>query len=156
MNGNEEMLKVHIYKQKNILTTHDTRELETLSKECSDIISPAGTITRISLEKNKQSIVNQSIEEKIQIKVESPKTKRKKTNKTLSDEIKETYRRDAYGNAIRKNNGKKYKVTFIDEVKKANLKDIVNVESYKKYNVNEEDNGKIRRIQCCAKICLII
>ena len=59
-------------------------------------------------------------------------------------------RKDFYGNKI--NNRKKQKVTFIDEINpNKHLAKIIYVESYKKYNNENEDDTD----ECCGSKCLI-
>ena len=61
-----------------------------------------------------------------------------------------SYRKDFYGNKINKR--KRQKVTFADEINpNKKLAKIIYVESYKKYN-NDEDNDTN---ECCGSKCLI-
>ena len=66
-------------------------------------------------------------------------------------------RRDYFGNIIKKKNRKKIKVSFVDEINKnKHLAEIIDIESYKKYNyifgMPSEDNYNQNlktNCQCC-------
>ena len=73
--------------------------------------------------------------------MEKSKNKKKKYNfeenlkKKIEEEDTSRERIDAYGNIIKKKNKRKYKVSFIDEVKENNpLATIIDIESFKKFN----------------------
>ena len=60
-------------------------------------------------------------------------------------------RYDNYGNLITKNG--KQKVTFIDKVKQVNFMDVIQIESFKEYNVTEEINTKnISSFNSCCNL----
>ena len=96
------------------------------------------------------------------IKMVEKKKKRdanKFTNKIVETKEVETdkkERRDFFGNVIKKKNKKKVKVSFIDVVTSQPLVDLVNIESFKNYNLIEGmpgEDGKVKNSECVC--CLL-
>jgi hypothetical protein len=82
-------------------------------------------------------------------------------SKKLQDDLN-SYRKDVYGNRIKKGNSKKCKVTFIDQVppesiirKKGNLVNFVNIESYKIFNVDMSSQSHRSGCKKCMAKCII-
>ncbi len=141
--NNEERVEI-----KKIRFNSQDEKIELLTKETTDIMSPNLTEINIIKKRNTNSTI---IEDKIQLRVESPR-KKNKTEKADINFVRDSLRRDFNGILIKR--GEKYKVTFADDAKKVNLKEIVYVENWKQYNVIEEPK-EIKKIGCCAK-CIII
>ena len=85
-------------------------------------------------------------------------------NKRFTNKIVETKepqrdkkeRLDFYGNVIKRRNKKKVKVSFIDVVTSQPLAEVINIESFKNYNVIEGmpgDDGTVKSAECVC--CLI-
>ena len=79
------------------------------------------------------------------------------TNKiveTKETENKKKERLDFYGNVIKKKNKKKVRVSFIDVVTSQSLTKVVNIESFKKYNIIDgypnDDKVKNPECVCCS------
>ena len=76
------------------------------------------------------------------------------TNKiveTKDDKKSKKERRDFFGNVIKKRNRKKVRVSFIDVVTSQALAQVINIESFKKYNVIDGfpgENLKIKGSEC--------
>ena len=69
--------------------------------------------------------------------------------KLTEKEITKGKRFDNYGNEITKNG--KQKVTFIDKVKQVNFMDVIQIESFKEYNKEEEiKENKNSYNSCCS------
>ena len=86
--------------------------------------------------------INNNFDERLNKKINSIERNKRKHSSN---------RKDFYGNKI--NNRKRQKVTFIDEINpNKHLAKIIYVESYKKYNNNEDDNDTD---ECCGSKCLI-
>ena len=79
------------------------------------------------------------------------------TNKIVETKDDQSYkkeRRDFYGNVIKKKNKKKVRVSFIDVVTSQSLTKVVNIESFKKYNIIDgypnDDKVKNPECVCCS------
>ncbi len=125
-------------------------DIELITKETSEVIS-SPNITEMNIVKKNNTII--SNDEKIQLRIESPRRKFK-IEKVDNNTVRQSFRNDFYGNIIKKGD-KKYKVTFIDDVKKVNLKEIIFIENWKEYNIVEETKEFTKKNDCCGK-CVII
>ena len=77
---------------------------------------------------------------------------------TRSDKEQKKERTDAYGNIINRKNRKKVKVSFVDKISSQKLANIIDIESFKKYNYiegmpkEEKMNNLTTFCQCCTII----
>ena len=121
----------------------ETKSTEPTSIKVKNIISP---------NKKKRFSIIKLIEKDKKNKKEQSKFAVKKEENEAFPEKKE--RVDIYGNLICKKNKKNVKISFVDKVTSQPLVNIIQIESFKKYNYNigipkEEKIDKSTKCKCC-------
>ena len=139
--------------KKNLITSDNGQKSDL--KKSSEVLSTEPTsfvVKNLNSPRKKYSVIKMVEKRKM------------RDNKRFTNKIVETKepqrdkkeRLDFYGNAIKRRNKKKVKVSFIDVVTSQPLAEVINIESFKNYNVIEGmpgDDGTIKSAECVC--CLI-
>ena len=157
--GDEPNIKLQVIKKSKYLNTNYDKT-ESFTKD-QDNIMLSKDINHITIKsKGNSLILNGSREEKIELKIEnvSPRNQKKKKSKMVEAEVldkipTENNRKDGFGIAIVRGKGKKHRVTFIDELKKKNIQEIIFIESFKDLYQDTIVNDT-KKINCCGR-CVI-
>lgn len=139
--------------KKNLITSDNGQKSDL--KKSSEVLSTEPTsfvVKNLNSPRKKYSVIKMVEKRKM------------RDNKRFTNKIVETKepqrdkkeRLDFYGNVIKRRNKKKVKVSFIDVVTSQPLAEVINIESFKNYNVIEgmpRDDGTVKSAECVC--CLI-
>ncbi len=146
--------KILIYKKKNLFGSNNTPIHKMRNKKLNDALSTdPGSIKVKNIKSPKKRYSVFKLVEK------DKKYKKEYHLKELKKEIdlpKKKERTDIYGNVINKKNKKKIKVSFIDKITTQPLAEVIDIESFRKFNYVQgfPKEGKMNNLnincQCCS------
>ena len=133
-------IKKNLFGSENMQKSDNKKSSEVLSTEPTSFI-----VKNLNSPRKRYSVIKM---------VEKKKRNTYFTNQiveTKDDKKSKKERRDFFGNVIKKRNRKKVRVSFIDVVTSQALAQVINIESFKKYNVIDGfpgENIKIKGSEC--------
>ena len=143
--------------KKKLFTSEFTQKLENKQSYEATSTEPISIKVKNYKSPKKRYSVFKLIEKDKKYKKEINHFISKKEEKEITPRKKE--RTDIYGNVISKKNKKKVKVSFIDKVTTQSLVNVIEIESFKKYNyiygMPKEDNIE-KTAMCRCQSCLIL